>query len=241
VDAEGFGAVFWNRSAIPLGRTKASEGRIHLSQRRWRRVRDEAFPLFPKQAATVPTVIVRFHKAVVFAVIALFVVAVSVTLGVLIVNRVLVFLVEDVGEDHSELVYTRFRDSPKLTAGAGPVTLMAFFFPGAEVTETIDISRYGGAQEPKGQLSVWRFRTRESLAKVADWYSQKLGQNFTRTKGWPEPGQNNQGRWMSGVNKSADPDAFVFRQSLNQRVRGVLLQTPPEEHTTQITLYDYQQ
>jgi hypothetical protein len=166
-------------------------------------------------------------------------IVIAIGLGVLVVDKFLVFLVEEVGENQSVWVYTRFRALPAVNTGPGPVTLMAFMFPGSQPNDEVEVNWYGEPPQPKGQLTVLRFTTQESLLKISDWYAHKLGDQFVESKGWLEPDRNDRDGWVSRVEKTADPDAFVFRQTLGQRVRGVLLQMPPGDPKARITLYDY--
>src|SRR5207302_4349773 len=67
-------------------------------------------------------------------------VGIAAVLGVLVLNKkFIVFLVEDVGENHSVWIYSRFRGFPEVHTGDGPVTLMAFVFPGSRWTDDTDV------------------------------------------------------------------------------------------------------
>jgi hypothetical protein len=162
----------------------------------------------------------------------------AVGLGALMVSKILVFVVEQAGHSQSVWLHPRFISFPTINIGPGPVTLMAFIFPGSKFDEELEIDWY---EEPpaRTQLTTLRSTATRPLATVADWYSNRLGKDFSKTEGWPDPHHSYQERWRSRVEKTADAAALVFEQSLGQRVRGVLLRTSPER-VIYITLYDSQ-
>jgi len=162
-----------------------------------------------------------------------------------IVNRYVIFSIEESRGQPAVLVHTPFRSFPSGLSKANPSTLWAAVYPKSEWDEQNDTDFYHGTgenEEKTAQLSVLRFRIELSLGQVDDWYRQRLGESFTRSKGWPIK-MNEQGgqEWIPSVSSDANPEAIVYGQQMPGRVRGVLLETQPGGSSVLATLYDFQE
>jgi hypothetical protein len=170
---------------------------------------------------------------------------VSGLLAVWLVNRYVVFSVEEGKGQRSVLVHTPLGSFPSGLSKAGPSTLWAVVYPKSEWDEQNDTDFYSGTagnEEKTAQQTVLRFRIKQSLARVDEWYRQRLGESFSRSKGWsPKASEQGRGEWLQSVRSDADPEALVYQQQMPDRVRGVLLETQPDGGGVLATLYEFQE
>jgi hypothetical protein len=161
------------------------------------------------------------------------------------VNRYVVFAVEHGRGRPSVLVHTPLGSFPSGLSKANPSTLWAAVYPKSEWDEENYTDFYHGAagnEEKTAQLTVLRFRIKLSLVQVDEWYRQRLGESFTRSKGWfLKTNEQGRGEWLRSVSSDTDPEAIVYGQQMPGRVRGVLLETPPDASGVLATLYDFQE
>ncbi len=166
-------------------------------------------------------------------------------LAVWLVNRYVVFSVEEGKGQRPVLVHTPLGSFPSGLSKASPSTLWAVVYPKSEWDEQNDTDFYRGAagnEEKTAQQTVLRFRIGQSLAQVDDWYRQRLGEGFTRSKGWPIKTSEQGGQeWIRSVSSNTNPEAIVYEQQMPGRVRGVLLETQPDGSGVLATLYEFQE
>lgn len=161
-----------------------------------------------------------------------------------LVNRYIVFFIEEGRGQRAVLVHTPFGSFPRGLSNASSSTLWAVVYPKSEWDEQNDTDFYQGTagnEDKSAQLIVLRFRIKLSLGQVNDWYRPRLGEGFTRSKGWPIK-TNEQGgqEWIRSVSSDTNPEAIVYGQQMRGRVRGVLLETQPDGSGVLATLYDFQ-
>src|SRR5712692_2649751 len=148
----------------------------------------------------------------------LILVLVAGVLAVWLVNRYVVFAIEEGKGQRSVLVRTPVGFFPWGLSKVGPSTLWAVVYPGSEWYEQNDSHFYHGTpgnEEKTAQLTVLRFRIKLPLAQADDWYRQRLGEKFTRSKGWFVSTNEEGGReWIRQVRNDSDPEALVYRQQL---------------------------
>jgi hypothetical protein len=166
---------------------------------------------------------------------------IAVVLAVWLVNRYVVFSIEEGRSQPSVAMRTPFGVfSPGSSKGSQ--SLWNVVYPKSEWDEQIDTHYYRGAAGTGAQLTVLRFRTRVPLAIVDDWYARKLGMNYSRNKGWTlTPNDDGEQRWLRQVRKNSDPDVLTYQQKLVGRVRGVMLEPELDGNGVLITLYDFQE
>jgi len=166
-------------------------------------------------------------------------------LAVWFVNRYVVFSVEEGKEQRSVLVHTPLGAFPSGLSKASPSTLWAVVYPKSEWDEQNDTDFYHGSagnEEKAAQLTVLRFRIKLSLTQADDWYRQRLGKNFARSKGWfIKPNEEGGQEWLQQVRSDPNPEALVYRQQMSGRVQGVLLENQPAGSGVLATLYDFQE
>jgi hypothetical protein len=163
-------------------------------------------------------------------------------LAVWLVNRYVVFSVEEGKGQRSILVHTPLGSFPSGLSKTRPSTLWAVVYPKSEWDEQNDTDFYRGVagnEEKSAQLTVLRFRIKLSLMQVDEWYRQRLGESFTWSKGW-SPKASEQA-WLQSVRSDADPEALVYQQQVPGRVRGVLLESQPDGNGVLATLYEFQE
>lgn len=158
----------------------------------------------------------------------------------LLVNRYVVFEIDQAAGERSVLVRTPFGILPPQKAAGGPFSLWAAIYRDSKWEEQNMFTFYRGGhgkEELVAQLTVLRFTASASLQQVDRWYRERLGKQFARTRGWLVGG-NHKEDWVGNVAGSSDPDAIVYRRELPYRVQGVILKTNGRGASE--ILYDFQ-
>jgi hypothetical protein len=162
-----------------------------------------------------------------------------------LVNRYVVFTIEEGREQRSVLMHTPLGSFPLGLSKASPFTLWAAIYPKSEWDEENDTDFYhgtGGNEEKTAQLTVSRFHMIASLGQVNDWYRRRLNESFARSEGWPNKmNEQDEQEWIRSVTSDASPQAIVYRQQTPGRVRGVLLEAQPDGSGVLAMLYDFQE
>lgn len=181
----------------------------------------------------------RSRRAPALLLVTAAVVLVGAAIGIWIVNRLLVFTVEDVGPQRSVHIWSRFADFISWDMGHGQVTLLSSVYPGSAQQEEIAKDWYPNSPQQRAQLTVLRFSAVAEMKRVDDWYTKRLGSEFLKTTGWPEGDGHDNSAWAPSVSPKVDPKALWFHQDLDRRARGVVVQLASQGEV-EITLYDFQ-
>jgi hypothetical protein len=158
----------------------------------------------------------------------------------LLVNRYVVFYIDQAVGERSVLMPTPFGILPPQRAASGPFSLWAAIYPKSEWEEENSFVFYRGGYGKEAlaaQLTVLRFTAKASFQQVDGWYQERLSKRFARTKGWLA-GRNDKEDWAGDVAPSPDPGAIVYRRELPYRVQGVILKA--NDGVISAILYDFQ-
>ncbi len=158
--------------------------------------------------------------------------------ALIMVNSALVtFVVEDVGSSHSTRIVSRI-GLPAITVGNGPVSLLAFIPPHARAAGQRDVDWYQSVTQKRAQLTVLKYESAIRFAETVQWIVNGVGNTFVKETGWDPTGPGLES-WQVLVEETPDPRAITFREQLDERTRGILIQPSSTGDDALMTFYDY--